>query len=116
MPNETADLRGDLGDIRAKLDSALVGVRIAEKMALDASEAIERLYRLASSTAPRSPPQALERDPLAVSRDEACRLLSRSRQHIWRLIRAGRLELTDDGQITMASIRRVGSAKATRAA
>jgi hypothetical protein len=108
MPNDPVDFTSDLGAIRAKLDSALVGVRIAEKMAQDASAAIDRLR---SAGRPIATPAPLKREPLAVSRAEAGRLLARSRQAIWRMIQDGRLEVNTDGQITMESVNRVNRAK-----
>ena len=49
--------------------------------------------------------------PLAVSRAEAGRLLSRKRTAVWRLIKKGLLDLTADDQVTMESIRRCAAAR-----
>jgi excisionase family DNA binding protein len=74
MRNSNTDVRSDLGSVKAKIDSALVGVRIAEKMALDATAVLERVEQTLRFQRPdHSPP---EQEPLAVSRAEAVRAVS----------------------------------------
>ena len=42
MPN---DLAGEIGFLSAKLDSALIGARVAEQAAIDAAAALERIQQ-----------------------------------------------------------------------
>ena len=59
MPSNSADFAGDIGAIKAKLDSALVGVRIAEKMASDATLALEQLLQTSLAATQRQQLYAL---------------------------------------------------------
>ena len=122
MPSNTADFRSDLGDIKAKLDSALVGVRIAEKMALDATAVLDRIQtqlRTHSLDArPQSPPLAqtpADAETLNVRPKRAAQLLGCSLDTVWKMIDDGRLKSFKRGKarlITMSSVRAAAEGEA----
>jgi hypothetical protein len=110
MPNELA---GDVKLALTQIENALITCRVAERAASDVEAALKRIDATLKSRPKEEPPQhRAEAEPLAVSRAEAARLLSRNRQTIWRFIRNGRLDVTADDQITMESIRRLAGPKA----
>jgi excisionase family DNA binding protein len=118
MPSNTADFGVDLGNIKAKLDSALVGVRIAEKMASDAVLALEHLASqrqlYAAFNAAPSQPIPVHGERLCCRVREAAEILGVSERTIWRLINDGTLETIQQGRsrlIRIESLNRLAAGK-----
>jgi excisionase family DNA binding protein len=113
MPSNSADFAGDIGAIKAKLDSALVGVRIAEKMASDATLALEQLLQTSLAATQRQQLYALPMPGPSVHGEparlycrvrEAAKMTGLSERTIYRLIDDGTLETVKRGKARLIKI------------